>query len=309
MRITHCPVNTAGIPWTNVQALRARGVDARLVVFNRYRLHPEADVDLERHGGFVRRQLTQARAFARLAPQTDIFHFYFGLTLVPKSVQFPLLRLLGKRSVMHFLGSDIRGRPPEALAWARRAGARVVGSYDAVRWVPEARVIPPGIDVRGIAPAPPSDGDRPLVLHAPSSRTRKGTEHVVDACEALGVELEIVEGLDHREAFERYRRADIVVDQLNAGWYGVFAIEAMALGKPVLTFLHAEAAQRTEEAFGVPVPIVNVTKETLTERLRPLVESAEERRRIGLASRAYAEEVHDLERMTDRLLALYAEVS
>ena len=29
---------------------------------------------------------------------------------------------------------------------------------------------------------------------------------------------------------------------------------------------------------------------------------------IGLASRAYAEEVHDLERMTDRLLALYAEV-
>jgi hypothetical protein len=57
------------------------------------------------------------------------------------------------------------------------------------------------------------------------------------------------------------------------------------------------------------VPIVNVTKETLTERLRPLVESAEERRRIGLASRAYAEEVHGLERMTDRLLALYAEVS
>jgi glycosyltransferase involved in cell wall biosynthesis len=101
----------------------------------------------------------------------------------------------------------------------------------------------------------------------------------------------------------------VVVDQLNAGWYGVFAIEAMALGKPVLTFLHEEAARRTEEAFGVPVPIVNVTKETLTERLRPLVESAEERRRIGLASRAYAEEVHGLERMTDRLLALYAEVS
>jgi glycosyltransferase involved in cell wall biosynthesis len=309
MRVTHCPVNTAGIPWTNVQALRARGVDARLVVFNRYRLHPEADVDLGRHGGLLRQQLTQARAFARLAPRTDIFHFYFGLTLVPKSVQFPLLRLLGKRSVMHFLGSDIRGKPPAALAWAQRAGARVVGSYDAIRWVPDARVIPPGIDVRGIEPALPSDRDRPLVVHAPSSRARKGTEHVVAACEELGVELEIVEGLDHREAFERYRRADVVVDQLNAGWYGVFAIEAMALGKPVLTFLHEEAARRTEEAFGVSVPIVNVTKETLAERLRPLVESAEERRRIGRASRTYAEEVHDLGRMTDRLLALYAEVS
>ena len=173
MRVTHCPVNTAGIPWTNVQALRRRGVDARLVVFNRYRLHPEADIDLKRRGGLLRRQLTQWRAFAQLAPQTDIFHFYFGLTLLPKSVQFPILRALGKRSVLHFLGSDIRGKPPRELAWARRAGARVVGSYDAIRWVPDAHVIPPGIDVRGIEPAPPSARERPVVLHAPSSRTRR----------------------------------------------------------------------------------------------------------------------------------------
>jgi glycosyltransferase involved in cell wall biosynthesis len=293
MRVTHCPVNTAGIPWTNVQALRGRGVDARLVVFNRYRLHPEADIDLARNGGLVRQQLTQWRAFARLAPETDIFHFYFGLTLVPKSMQFALLRALGKRSVMHFLGSDIRGKPPEALAWTKRAGARVVGSYDAVRWVPDAQVIPPAIDVRAIEPALPSSRPRPLV---------------VAACATLDVDLEIVEGLDHRKAFELYRRADIIVDQLNAGWYGVFAIEAMALGKPVVTFLHDEAVQRTEDAFGIPVPIVSATKDNLAERLRPLVESAAERERVGRASRAYAEEVHDLERMTDRLLALYAEL-
>jgi glycosyltransferase involved in cell wall biosynthesis len=306
VRVTHCPVNTAGIPWTNVQALRGRGIEARLVVFNRYALHPEADMDLGRSGGLARQQATQWRAFARLAPRTDIFHFYFGLTLLPKSVQFPLLRALGKRSVMHFLGSDIRGKTPEQLAWAQRAGARIVGSYDAIRWVPDAHVIPPGIDVRAIEPAPPSDRERPVVLHAPSSRSRKGTEHVVAACAALDVELEIVEGLDHREAFERYRHADVIVDQLNAGWYGVFAIEALALGKPVVTFLHDEAVRRTEEAFGVEVPIVSATKETLADKLRPLVESVAERQRIGLASRAYAEEVHDLERMTDRLLALYA---
>jgi glycosyltransferase involved in cell wall biosynthesis len=308
VRVTHCPVNTAGIPWTNVQALRARGLDAQLVVFNRYALHPEADVDLRRRGGLVRQQATQWRAFARLAPGTDVFHFYFGLTLLPKSVQFPLLHALSKRSVMHFLGSDIRGKPPEQLDWARRAGARVVGSYDAIRWVPDARVIPPGIDVLAIDPVAPSDRERPVVLHAPSSRRRKGTEHVVAACEQLGVELEIVEGLDHRQAFERYRRADVIVDQLNAGWYGVFAIEAMALGKPVVTFLHEEAVRRTEEAFGVQVPIVSATAETLADALRPLVESAEERRRVGAASRAYAEEVHDLQGMTDRLLALYADI-
>jgi glycosyltransferase involved in cell wall biosynthesis len=309
VRVTHCPVNTAGIPWTNVQALRRRGVDARLVVFNRYRLHPEADVDLKRDGGLARRQLVQWRAFAELARETDVFHFYFGLTLVPKSVQFALLHMLGKRSVMHFLGSDIRGKPTAELAWSQRAGARVVGSYDAIRWVPDAHVIPPGIDVRSIEPAPPSLRERPLVLHAPSSRVRKGTEHVVAACAELGVDLDIVEGLDHRQAFERYRSADVIVDQLNAGWYGVFAIEAMALGKPVVTFLHDEAVQRTQDAFGLDVPIVSATKQTLVDALRPLVESGEERRRVGAASRAYAEEVHDLERMTDRLLALYAALS
>ncbi len=129
LRVTHCPVNTAGIPWANVQALRARGVDARLVVFNRYRLHPEADIDLERRGGLIRQQRKQWQAFAQLAPKTDIFHFYFGLTLVPKSLQFPLLYALRKPSVMHFLGSDIRGRPargPQVGAARRRDRHRLV---------------------------------------------------------------------------------------------------------------------------------------------------------------------------------------
>jgi glycosyltransferase involved in cell wall biosynthesis len=80
----------------------------------------------------------------------------------------------------------------------------------------------------------------------------------------------------------------------------------MALGKPVVAHLHEEAARRTEEAFGMPVPIVRATKDDLRSRLEPLVASASERRRLGEASRAYAERVHDLEQVTDRLLALYS---
>ena len=306
LRVIHAPINTAGIPWDNVQALRRRGVDARLVVFERYRLHPEADEEIRRPRGFIRRQAVQAAAFARLLPRTDIFHFYFGLTLVPRRAQFPLLRAARRKSVFHFLGSDIRGKSPEELAYTRRADARVVGSYDALRWVPDAEVIPPGVDLTSLTPAPPARDDRPVFVHAPSSRARKGTEHFVRACEELGVELEIVEGLHYAEARRRYERADVVLDQLNAGWYGMLAIEAMALSKPVVAFLHDEAKQRTEEAFGLRVPIVSATKESLVEALRPLAESAEERRRIGAESRAYVERVHDLERVADRLLDLYA---
>jgi glycosyltransferase involved in cell wall biosynthesis len=145
-----------------------------------------------------------------------------------------------------------------------------------------------------------------LIVHAPSSRRRKGTEHVLAACERLDADLELVEGLRHDEAFERYRAADVVVDQLNAGWYGMFAIEAMALGKPVVAHLREEPLRATEEALGVRIPIVSATKDDLAERLRPLVASAAERRRIGAESRAYVEQVHDLERVTDRLLDLYA---
>jgi hypothetical protein len=306
MRIVHAPVNTAGIPWQNVQALRRRGVDAELVVFERYRLHPEADRSLDRHGGLLRRQATQWSALPGLLRGTDVLHFYFGLTLVPQSVQFPLLRALRKKSVMHYLGSDIRGKTPAELASGRKASAQVVGSYDAIRWVPEAEVIPPGIDVATIAPTPPGDRERPLIVHAPSSRLRKGTEHVIAAVEGLDADLELVEGLHHDAAFERYRAADLIVDQLNAGWYGVFAIEAMALGKPVVTFLHDEAVRQTEQAFGTRVPIVSASAETLREALRPLVADAALRRRIGAESRAYVERVHDLEQVADRLLDLYA---
>jgi glycosyltransferase involved in cell wall biosynthesis len=309
LRVTHCPINIAGIPWENVRALRRKGVDARLVVFKRGRLHPEADWSLDRHGNFARQQLTQFRALAKLLPQTDIFHFYFGVTLVPKSVQFPILRALGKKSVFHFLGSDIRGKNPAELAYGKRADAEIVGSFDALRWVPEAEMIPPGIDLSPFVPVPPSDRARPIVVHAPSHRPKKGTDYVIAACEQLPVELDIVERVPHDEARERYARADIIVDQLLAGWYGIFALEAMALGKPVVTYLKPDAVEQTERHFGTKVPVVSATTESLLDVLRPLVESPQLRREIGAASRAYVERVHDIDTIADRLLEVYARLA
>ncbi len=305
MRVIHTPLNVAGIPWTNVQALRRKNVDAKLVVVERQILHPEADWSLDRPSGFWGRQAVQWPAFLRLLPKTDVFHFYFGWTLVPRKLQWPILKATRRKSVLHFLGSDIRGKTPGQLRYAHGADARIVGSYDALRWMPDAHVVPPGLDLSDYAPAPPADRDRPVVLHAPSSRSRKGTEHVVAACEGLDVELDIVEGLRHDEARRRYERADIVVDQLNAGWYGIFALEAMALGKPVLSYLRAEAVQETEKALGVDVPILPVTKETLRGQIAELAASAERRRQIGAASRTYVERVHDADKGADRLLDIY----
>jgi len=308
LRVLHCPVNTAGIPWANSQALRRRGVESDLLVFNRYKLHPEADRSLDLGSGFARRQAAQWRALVELLPRYDVFHFYSSVTLVPASLQFRILHALGKRGIYHYLGRDIRGKTREQLAYGLRADAEIVGSYDAIRWVPHADVVLPGIEVSRIEPAIPGDRERPVILHAPSSRQRKGTEHVVSACEGLDADLRIVEGLTHDEAFEQYRDADIVVDQLNAGWYGVFAIECLALGKPIVTFLHEEAVRRTEEAYGVEMPIRSATAETLREALRPLVGDAALRRQVGAASRAYAEKLHDVDLIAGQLLGIYERI-
>ena len=300
-------MNFAGIGWTNVQALRRKGVDARLVVFKTEPAHPEADEDLRLPAGPQwRRQATQFRALAKLLPRTDIFHFYFGLTLVPKRLQFPILRAARKKSVFHFVGSDIRGKSPDELAYGHLADMQIVGSYDAARWVPEADVVPPGIDLRPIDPVPPRAEGPVRVAHAALSRRRKGTELIVAACEELGVELDVVENVRHDEVGPRLALADVVVDQLNSGWYGLFAIEAMAYGKPVVGYIHDEAAARTAAAFGVDVPIVRTTKETLSADLRPLLASAEERRERGAAGRAYVERVHDADTMADRLVDIYS---
>ena len=69
-----------------MNALRRKGVDARLLVFWPQKWRPDEydiNLDLPRQG-LLRQQAVQWRALARYLPQTDVFHFYFGKTLVPK---------------------------------------------------------------------------------------------------------------------------------------------------------------------------------------------------------------------------------
>ncbi len=306
LRSLHLPVNIGGIPATNVAALRRRGLDARLLMFHPPKLRSDApDIVLNTPDGLWRRQLVQFRALRRLLPETDLFHFYFGHTLVPRRVQFPILRATGKKSVYHYLGSDIRGKTRAELAWGKQADAEIVGSWDAHRWVPEAHVVPPGIDLARYPLVPPPENGRVRIVHAPSNRAKKGTDAVIAACAELPVDLELVEGVKHDEARRRYEQADIVLDQLVVGWYGLLAIESMAAGRPVVTYLHEDAVARTEQVYGVQVPIVNASKETLVETLRPLVASSEQRRQLGEESRAYVERVHDMDRIGERLVEIY----
>ena len=81
----------------------------------------------------------------------------------------------------------------------------------------------------------------------------------------------------------------------------------MALGKPVVTFLHDEAVARTSDAFGTHG--ADRLRHRRDARRRGSARSSrtpEHRRRVGAASRAYVERVHDIETVADRLLDIYA---
>jgi len=321
-RILHAPLNIAGGPEALSAGLNAIGCESRLMVFTKQPFRDGSDINLHlrQGGGPVNLALNlpkQAWAFGRSIPDYDIFQFHFGVTIVPKRVNLPVLGRLGKGRVFHFWGSDLRDAPVAKWDYAlRHADAAIVGSYAilpraprAAGW-PEYDVVPPGINLETWQPAVPAPDKTIRIVHAPSRRRSKGTDAVLEAIETLKgegapIELDLVENTPNDQARLRYAAADLVIDQLNVGWYGLFSIESMALGKPCIVRLDAEAAAATEDAFGTRIPLVNADRDTLTDTIRGLVREPERLTEIGRASRAYVEQVHGHVAVAERMLDVY----
>jgi glycosyltransferase involved in cell wall biosynthesis len=174
---------------------------------------------------------------------------------------------------------------------------------------PRAEFVPYAhVDPRRGRPAPLPDNPRPVVVHLPTDRRVKGTEALVAAAEELrrdGVEvdLRLVESVPHEEALRAIVDADIVVDQLLLGWYGGVAVEAMALGRPVVAHLHAPDLARIPPEQRAGLPLVDATPQTIAAVLRSLLEA--DREPLATASRAYVERWHDPLRIAERMRDAY----
>ena len=79
----------------------------------------------------------------------------------------------------------------------------------------------------------------------------------------------------------------------------------MALGKPVVTYLKPDVVEKSAEGYGIRIPIVPTTADTLARDIEPLVAQPALRKELGAKSRAYVEQVHDIDRVADRLLDVY----
>lgn len=129
------------------------------------------------------------------------------------------------------------------------------------------------------------------IVHAPNHREVKGTQFLIDACAMLRTvgfdfELVLVEGVARKAALAIYADADLIADQFCIGASGVFGLEGLALGKPVLVYLDDEHLANP----ALNLPFVQATPENLKQVLAPLITSAELRQRLGSLGRHAFEE-------------------
>lgn len=328
LHVLHSPVNVAGGPGALSKGLKKLGADSLMMVFNEHRFGYGADVNLELLEPGTRRALMhnlplQWRAMVYAARRFDVFHFHAGLTMFPKTRCIPFLRKKQKQLVMQWWGSDIRDTSPEDVDYImRNMDAAIVGSYATLARAPERQegwpeydVLPPAIDLDEWQPSqlPPMPGGVLRVAHAPSSREVKGTRIVLDVIKSMQadismIELDLIEGLSHEEARQRYLMADVIIDQLKIGWYGLLAIEAMALGKPVICMIDDDAAERTEQEFGMQLPIIRADEKTLAITLQSLMLAPETIPRLGKLCRRYVEAVHSDVEVAKRAIRIYQRI-
>ena len=109
-----------------------------------------------------------------------------------------------------------------------------------------------------------------------------------------------------RGCFDRKRgNHDVESDALAVliGAYALFAIEGLALGKPVLCYLNPRFARHHPEWDDCP--IVTASPDTLEGELRALVVDPERRRALGSRGPAYVRAVHSPKAVGARLDAIY----
>ena len=249
----------------------------------------------------------------------DCFHFHFGHSIL-NGIELPLYRIFGKKVFFEFHGSDLRdmevfcknnGMPfdpkeatsPKIHARNRKickmADGIIIHDDELIPYLPEKcapiYVVPLRVDIKRFEVRyPDPNAKRIKIVHAPSKRAMKGTHYVIEAVDRLkrkydNIDLILVEGKTQEEAIEIYKTADIIVDQLFIGTYGVFAVESMAMGKPVIAYINSEMLGK----LPIELPIINGNIHTVGDMIETLILNGDLRREKGIEGRKYVENYHD----------------
>jgi glycosyltransferase involved in cell wall biosynthesis len=323
-RVVTGPTEVAGTAWGLKKALASVGARADVVLWS----PPPSELPSGRvlsRGGRV--------LFSAAAPfRYDVFHYHYGSTWA-RFVDAWWARLLRRTLVVRYHGDDCRlysiaaqrfeprarvvpreaepARRRRLRRLARVAHAAIVADLELAAYVEPfySRVY-----VTPLALHPPAGSERaqrdetapPVVLHACTAPEIKGTAAITAAAEAVAervpLDYRLLVSQPHARVQDELRSADIVVDQLNSVTSGVFALEALRLGIPVLGELDRSALPPYQREL----PVVAVSPATLETELEALVRDHSRRAELGRRGRAYVERIYEPERIGRTMLAIYA---
>ena len=273
----------------------------------------------------------------------DIFNFFFHGGLLQntplRTLELPVLKLLRKRVVASPYGNDMimpskvkykykwnvsleieknkpnidENRVFSNIKYVSKYADWIITGGDAIDYLVRAdmslHTVP--LDLEECKPYY-QQNERPKIVHAPNHRALKGTKYLFDVCERLkskgyDFDLVLVEGMRNAEAREIYKSADIIADQFLIGWYGLFAIEGMALGKPVMCYMREEWLEYHSGYF-CECPVVSTNPDNLEENLIMLLENPELRLELGRNGREYVEKYHSYEFIGNVLDKIYRKI-
>jgi hypothetical protein len=261
----------------------------------------------------------------RLMARHDLFVFQWaGLSLWQGNREYPFLKKIGKRIVAICNGDDVRhwssydqqhaavgmreinlrgygdfyqndplSRPLRNLRMAERYADLVLSvpnqSGLAVR--PYARFYYP-LNLSQYSYEVPGR-EVPVVVHAPSAKSIKGTqaiESTLDRLRSEGVpfEFRLLHGVPNAQVLTALAAADVAVEQLPIPSYGRLGAEAMASGCALATCSREEF-----EPIPPGRPIWHIDYENLYDRLKTLLTDRELRMRLAREGRQYVEKYHD----------------
>ena len=330
LRVALGPLDPAGVGHALAEGLRAQDHRAEVVRFGPDPYGYPADAYLAGRRARI--------AFARSAPRRfDVLHGLGGRSWLSYA-DLAFARSGGVTCVIQYNGSDVRTSAQARRLHPRRArvvdpaldrsvrrhrrlGAAVahaavvqdlelasylVGIYRSIYVAPIAFDLAEVERARAAAGPGRRAGEALEVVHAGSNPRVKGSEAigraVREAAREQPLSLTVVARRPHRDVLAALARADLVVDQLNSETPGVVAIEAMAMGKPVL----CEHAPEKLASFARPSPLVAVSADTLAAELVRLGRSPELRSKLGERGRRYALAVHAPERAARAAELVYA---
>jgi hypothetical protein len=270
----------------------------------------------------------------------DHYLFVFGESFLPKNIDVPLLRALGRKVGFVFLGSD--SRPPyldyggvidkngnrrslkSLLALTRKTRKRV---QRIDRWAdfsidnpasghfhasPTFNWYQIGFPVDRVLGVPRSHGDSDgiIALHAPSHTGFKGTKKIQEAAGVLkgelpGFRMEQITDKANADVFKALYDCDFVVDQLYSDTpCAGFAIEAASTGRPAIVagYGWSEAWLRVAGLGEFPSAVCHPGE--LLPMMRKMATDSGFREKVGAAAIRRAEQWR-YNRVAERILRLF----